>query len=148
MTSTAQTRSASRADAITRAHWLDRMLAQQARLVARLSGIGPLARLSPGRLTRLLQGIGVIALLALGVAVGSTPVWVLLAVPMTVIVLLVLVDAPGLHGRAAAPPRRAPETDAVADHAPPWEHADDSAKIVVRRGAPPRERDPLAGRSG
>jgi hypothetical protein len=72
-------------------------------LVARVS---PLARVSEVWLTWLLQGTGVLLLLALGAIISSTMTWVLLAIPMTVLVLLFLAGLEGTRARSTWPAGR------------------------------------------
>ena len=93
-----------------------RLLARQDRAVDRILARAPrLGRLSRTTLTHLLQATAITLLLVFGVAVGSTAVWALAAVPMTVIVVAVL--APFEERRLGRPsPTRVPgdENDAAA----------------------------------
>jgi hypothetical protein len=82
------------------------LLTRQARAVANCARVSPLDRLSPRWRTRLLQLAAVVLLLTLGLVIGLTIAWVLIAVPMTVIVLLFLVELE--EARVGSPAIRRP----------------------------------------
>jgi hypothetical protein len=86
------------------AEWTVLLLERQARLVDLVASRVPLVgRLSDLWLARLLDWAGVFLLLVLGVIIGSSVVWALLAIPMTICVLAFLA---GLESTAApAKPR-------------------------------------------
>lgn len=107
---------------------LERGLALQARLDAGLARHAPADRLPALWRARLLQGAALVVALALGLAVGSTLAWAVLAVPMTAVVTVALASAPARRPRVVALDptsgitvrRRAPAGGAhAADELPP-----------------------------
>ena len=70
--------------------WVARWLERQSRVADTVAAVGPLDRLPRTWLIRLLQAVGLVGLLALGVLADSTFAWAVIAIPMTMIVVLVL----------------------------------------------------------
>jgi hypothetical protein len=108
---------------------LGELLISQARLVDGCARLSPLDRLSPRRRTRLLQLAAIVSLLALGLVIGLTIMWALIAIPMVVIVLLFLMEREKVRVQTAA----GSVVDAM-PHDPSPEQPGDSTGIVVRRG--------------
>jgi len=79
------------ADRLDLAGAFDRLLAQEARVSGAIARRPLLEGMSPTWPMRLLQAAAVIALMAVGVLIGQTIAWVVLAIPMTAIVLMALV---------------------------------------------------------
>ena len=77
-------------------------MVSQARLVDGCARLAPLDRLSARRRTRLLQLAAIVSLLALGLVIGLTITWALIAIPMVVIVLLFLMEREKARVEAAA----------------------------------------------
>jgi hypothetical protein len=82
------------------------LLTMQARVVAESARVSPLDRLSPSRRTSLLQLTAVVLLLTLGLVIGLTIAWALIAIPMAAIVLLFLADLEEARVRSSAITRR------------------------------------------
>ena len=82
--------------------WAARLSERQSRVADAVAALAPLDRLPRPWLIRLLQAVGLVGLLALGLLANSTFAWAVIAIPMTMIVVLVLEEESGSPGR----PRR------------------------------------------
>lgn len=113
------------------------MLEAQSRMLDSLCARAPaLARLPRTRLTHVLQVAGVIALLALGVLIGDTAAWVLIAMPMTAIVLVILADSGELAATLSRGERiRTPAAGRHSARAGVWPPpGNDTPRVAVRPG--------------
>jgi hypothetical protein len=70
--------------------WAARWLERQSRVADAVAAVAPLDRLPRAWLIRMLQAVGLVGLLSLGVVAKSTFAWAVIAIPMTMIVVLVL----------------------------------------------------------
>ena len=112
--------------------WAARIQAEHARTVDAAARVPILAGLSRLSRARLLQGAGTLGLLALGLLVSSTVVWVLLGFPMTVLVWLFLVD---VAARREAPDETRADAGGLADTTTAWSSVplDNGSPIVIVR---------------
>ena len=112
--------------------WAARIQAEHARMTDAAARVPLLAGLSRLCRARVLQGAGMLVLLALGLLVSRTVAWVLLGFPMTVLVWLFLVD---IAERRAAPDdtqtddRSRADATTVRSSVPP----DDGSPIIIVR---------------
>lgn len=111
--------------------WTDRWSECQSRVADAVAAVAPFDRLPRAWLIRVLQAVGLLALLSLGVVAKSAIAWVLIAIPMTIIVVLVL---SGRHQMASVPVAQRPGPfDVQALESPVTEPSFDSPIVVVRR---------------
>jgi hypothetical protein len=107
--------------------WAVRVRAEHARMADAVARVPILAGRSRLYRARLIQGAGTLVLLALGLLVSSTVVWVLLGFPMTVLVWLFLVD---VAERREATDETRPDAGGFADATTAW------SSVPLEHGSP------------
>ena len=112
--------------------WAVRVRAEHARMADAVARVPILAGRSRLYRARLIQGAGTLVLLALGLLVSSTVVWVLLGFPMTVLVWLFLVD---VAERREAPDETRADAGGFADATTAWSSVplDNGSPIIIVR---------------
>jgi hypothetical protein len=80
--------------------WAQRLRDREARVLHTVAQFPALERVPHNLLGRISQLAVIVMLLALGTAIGSTVVWILLALPLTVVVILALLHGAEDAGRA------------------------------------------------
>ena len=114
-------------------NWATRWLERQSRVADAVGAVAPFDRVPRTWLIRLLNGAGLFALLALGVVANSAFAWALIAIPMTMIVVLVLSGRQRMP-RASSPVQRRPGPfDVQAPGSSLLEPSFDSPMVVARR---------------
>ena len=113
--------------------WAARWLERQSRVADAVGAVAPFDRLPRTWLIRVLQAMGLLGLLAIGVLASSEFAWALIAIPMTMIVVLVLSGGHRIP-RASLPAQRRPGPFDVQAMGPSViEPTFDSAIMVARR---------------
>jgi hypothetical protein len=126
--------------------WAARWLERQARVADSIARVAPFDRMPRRWLISLVHAAGLIALLSVGVFANSPFVWALVAIPMTMIVVLVL-SGRARPARVSSPRRdRGRPFDVQAIGPSMVEPAFDSPIVVARRTQPSRMAEPLAVR--
>ena len=127
--------------------WAARWLEQQSRLADAVAAVAPLDRVSRTWLIRLLQAVGLLGLLSLGVLANSTFAWAVIAIPMTMIVVLALSGRERIPRASSTVQRRPGPFDVQAMGPSVVEPSFNSPIMVARRGQSPLPEPLLIRRS-
>ena len=111
-----------------------------------IAGVAPFDRVPRAWLIRLAHAAGLFGLLSAGVVANSPFAWAVIAIPMTMIVVLVLSGRSRTFGASSAVQRRPRPFDAQAMGSSVAEPSFDSPIVVARRVQPSRVAGPMAGR--
>ena len=87
--------------------WAVRWLERQSRVADAVAAVAPFDRMPRTWLIGLLQTVGLLGLLSLGVLASSVVVWAVISIPMTMIVVLLLSGRRRIS-QASVPARRRP----------------------------------------
>jgi len=127
--------------------WAARWLERQSRVADAVAAVAPLDRVPRTWLIRLLQAMGLLGLLSLGVFANSAFAWAVIAIPMTMIVVLVLSGRERIPRASSTVRTRPGPFDVQAMGPSVVEPAFDSPIMVARRRQSPLPEPLLLRRS-
>ena len=127
--------------------WAARWLEQQSRVADAVGALAPFDRVPRPWLIRLLQAASLLALLTLGVLAKSTLAWAVIAIPMTMIVVLVLSGRERMPRAASTAQTRPGPFDVQAIGPSVVKPSFDSPIMVARRRQSPLQEPVLIRRS-